>query len=323
MRSTHVLSVTLARLVSWSAFALLAGGCVSGTPATGTPPDAATERDALVRRGDYLVNAVAACGKCHTPKHPDGTEIRSRRLAGGGVSVVAPAFEVTASNITQDPQTGIGRWTDDEIAAAITLGTRPPRGPLANQPLAVVMYSHYYKAMTPRDLRAVVAYLRTVAPVPNEIAPPKYKAPVRRPPYPDAERTWTDAELADPVMRGRYLATLAHCMECHSGRKGPDADHVGALGHGGRVYTSEVVRGYPAPWTRSVAANITSDPQTGLGRWTDVEIRRAVRDGIGRDGRPLGPLMINSAPDRMSDADLDAIVAFLRTIPGAARADPK
>ena len=169
-----------------------------------------------IERGSYLVNTIMACGNCHTPRDADGKPIADRALSGGGLTLATPAFVATASNITPDAETGIGSWSDAEIKQALLAGMRPNHGHLAGVPLAAVMPANFYKALLPDDLDAVVAYLHTVKPIRNEIVDPVYKAPVHRDPYPEAEAGFDKTNFADPVRRGAYLATIGHCMECHT-----------------------------------------------------------------------------------------------------------
>ena len=68
----------------------------------------------LLERGDYLVNGILACGNCHTPKGPTGGDITDKAFSGG-LSRDEPPFKVTAPNITQDKETGIGAYTDAEL----------------------------------------------------------------------------------------------------------------------------------------------------------------------------------------------------------------
>jgi mono/diheme cytochrome c family protein len=267
-----------------------------------------------VERGQYLVESILACGNCHTPKSPDGRPIMARNMSGGGLTFTLPPFSGAASNVTPDPTTGIGAWSDDEMRRAIVEGIRPGHGRLPNTQLAAVMATPFFKAMLPRDLDAVVAYLRSLKPVQNEVASPTYRMPVRHDKYPDAEAGFTAAMMADPVRRGAYLVTIGHCMECHSpSDKGvPDFARLGA---GGRVFNAQLVQGFPKEWTGAKAANITSHPSAGLGRWSNDEIKRAITQGISRDGRRLQPPMAFDWYARMTDADLEAIVAYLRTVP--------
>jgi len=271
--------------------------------------------ETLVERGRYLVTTILACGNCHTPKDTQGRPVANMELAGGGLSFDTPAFTATAANITPDRDTGIGGWSDDDIKRALVEGVRPDHARLPGTPLAAVMPANFYKALTPRDLDAVVAYLRSVPPRRNEIALPDYKMPVMRQPYPGAEQPYSEASLADPVTRGRYLATIGHCMECHSAFVKGAPDYVTGLGKGGRMFLPTMVRGLPASWDGSAAKNITSDREAGIGAWNDAEIERAITKGISRDGRILKPPMAVTWYAGMTAADLSALVAWLRTVP--------
>jgi len=267
-----------------------------------------------VERGKYLVNSILACGNCHTPKTASGEPIADKELSGGLV-FTTPAFDATASNITPDRDTGIGTWSDAEIKQAMTEGIRPNHGRLAGVPLAAVMPVNFYKAMLPRDLDAVVAYLRSVKPVRNAVADPVYKAPVHRDAYPDAESGFTEASLRDPVKQGAYLVTLGHCMECHSTWQRGVSDHVNGLGKGGRPFAPTIVKGFASTWDGSKARNITSHKTAGIGGWSDADIKRAITQGVRPDGTRLKPPMDFSSYGKMTNGDLDAIVAYLRTVP--------
>ena len=79
--------------------------------------------DTLVERGRYLVETIAACGNCHTPKGPNGL-LPGKKLAGGDV-IKHQDFTAVVPNITPDQESGIGKWTEDEVISAIREGTRP------------------------------------------------------------------------------------------------------------------------------------------------------------------------------------------------------
>ena len=274
----------------------------------------ATDASAL-ERGRYLVNTIMACGNCHTPRNAHGQPVAGRELSGGGLTFELPPFAGTASNITQDRETGIGAWTDAEIGRAITQGMRPNHGRMAGVPLGLPMWVSFYKALTPSDLDAVVAYLRTVPAVRNEIPAPTYRSPVVRERYPDAEQGFTEEQLRDPVRRGAYLGTIGHCLECHTPMRQGVTQYGAAAGAGGRPYLPSIVKGFAASWTGSVSRNLSSHPQSGLGGWSDDEIKRAISAGIGRDGRALQPPMGFRWYAGLTDADLSALVAWLRTLP--------
>ena len=263
-------------------------------------------------RGAYLVDTIMACGNCHTPRDGDGKPIAERALSGG-LTFNTPAFVTTAPNITPDKETGIGSWSDAEIKRALIEGSRPDHGRLAGVPLAAIMPANFYKALLPDDLDAIIAYLRSVKPIRNEVPDPVYKVPVRRDPYPDADAGFNKAMLADPVGRGAYLVTIGHCMECHSAWSRGVSDFKAGLGRGGRTFPPR--EGSPKGAPGSVAANITSHPTAGIGGWTDAEIARAITHGIGRDGRPLTQPMAYGYYAALKPADLADIVAYLRTVP--------
>src|SRR6186997_1574167 len=76
-----------------------------------------------VQRGDYLVNTIMTCGNCHTPKGPPAAV--AGKDFSGGLSWDEPPFKVTAPNITQDKETGIGKWSDADIKKVLRTGQRP------------------------------------------------------------------------------------------------------------------------------------------------------------------------------------------------------
>jgi hypothetical protein len=266
-----------------------------------------------LERGRYLVESILGCGNCHTPKSPTGAPIMEHNLAGG-LSFTLPPFSGTASNITPDRETGIGAWNDAEIKRAIVEGVRPGHGRLPNTQLGVVMPTPFLKALLPRDLDAVVAYLRSLKPVRSETPAPVYRMPVRHDKYPDAEAGFTEAMMTNPVKRGAYLVTIGHCMDCHSPMEKGALD-FNRLGAGGRIFNEKLVQGFASDWPGARAANITAHPTAGLGRWSDAEIKRAITQGISRDGRKLQPPMAFAWYARMTEADLNSIVAYLRSVP--------
>jgi len=123
-----------------------------------------------------------------------------------------------------------------------------------------------------------------------------------------AAAPFSDEMLADPVKRGFYLATIAHCMECHARRPDGTPGYSDSFGKGGHVMTG--------PYGQAVVVNITSHPTKGIGAWSDAQIKRTLTEGIGHDGRVLKqPMARQIYFKKMKDADIDAIVAWLRTLP--------
>jgi mono/diheme cytochrome c family protein len=258
--------------------------------------------DALVARGAYLVNGPAACGNCHTPRNPDMSFVAGMEFAGG-FHLVDPAFDVYTANITPDPETGIGSWSDEQIAAAIRQGV-DPKGKVIFPPMPVPTYNN----MSDDDVKAIVAYLRTLKPVRNEVPeshwniPQQAMPPARGAPAPDP---------SDKVAYGGYLVTaVAHCFECHTpmGPNGPDMTKLGA---GGMTIVL-------APGMEVNTANITPDKDTGIGGWSDADIIRAMTEGVTPTGQHVAPPMPFPFFRTMSAQDLEAIVAYLRTLPPVA-----
>jgi mono/diheme cytochrome c family protein len=290
------------------------GGTFAITLAVAAAFSSTVQSETAVERGGYLVNTVMACGNCHTPKDSNGLPTTGKELSGGAAFDVPP-FAATAANITPDRETGIGTWSEDDIKRALIVGVRPEHARLPGAPLAAIMPANFYKALTAEDLDAVVAYLRSIPAVKNEVPSPVYKMPVMRGAYTDAEKQYTSDSLRDPATRGRYLATIGHCMECHTPMMRGTPDFANSLGKGGRVFSPTEIKGLPSTWDGSKSSNITSDPKAGLGSWTDAEIKRAITQGISRDGTPLKPPMAYASYANMTGDDLDAIVAWLRTVP--------
>lgn len=254
-----------------------------------------------------------ACGNCHSPRDAQGKLTPDNALSGG-LKFITPAFVATAPNITPDPETGLGTWTDEDIKHALIEGLRPDHGQLAGIPLAAVMPANFYKALLPEDVDAIVVYLRSVKPVRSTAPAPEYKMPVRREPYPDAERGFAPASFSEPITRGKYLATIGHCMECHAAWSRGVSDFNNGLGRGGRPFGPALVQGFSPDWQGAIATNITSDPTSGIGSWTDDEIIQAITKGIGRGGRVLKPPMAYSFSG-LTDGDVRDTVAYLRSLP--------
>jgi len=115
-----------------------------------------------IQRGRYLVDTLAACGNCHTPRGPNGPQM-DKYLAGGD-HIRHKDFDAVSANITPDPETGIGRWSDAQLFKAIREGQRPD-GSL----IGPAMPSKAYREMANDDVKAIIAYLRTVPPVKNAV----------------------------------------------------------------------------------------------------------------------------------------------------------
>jgi mono/diheme cytochrome c family protein len=268
----------------------------------------ADNRARLIERGAYVAD-LGACPVCHTPLDASGlSPDRARRLAGG--------FEVTevfgtwrAPNITPDVATGIGAWSDAELIAAIREGKRRD-----GTMLKAVMPYPFYAGMTDADVRALVAYLRSVPPVVHAVER-------RVPPLPDVPAPAMPRvdDAGDPLRHGQYLATIMHCALCHTpvGPNGPELDKAFA---GGTPIAMPPAFGSGALF----ASNITGDAHTGIGAWSEDDVIRAVRLTLRPDHRPIfGPMMLYVASwSRLTDADARALATYIKSIPAVEHAVP-
>jgi len=249
-----------------------------------------------LERGAYLVNGIAGCGNCHTAR---GGPMKGVELAGGFPfgGDKAP-FKSYAANITPDRETGIGKWTDAQLVTAIREGKRPD-GSVIGPPMAI----DFYKYMSDRDAKAIVAYLRSVKPVKHKVPKSVYRIPLHAG---EPVGRVADISPADKVAYGEYQVQIGHCMECHTPMVKGHPDLKKRLGAGGRKFEG--------PWGETISANITQDKATGIGGWTDAQIKRAITKGVRHDGTKLRPPMCYRCYTTMTVADLDAVVSYLRTV---------
>jgi mono/diheme cytochrome c family protein len=251
-----------------------------------------------LERGAYLMKGIVACGNCHTAK---GGGMAKHELAGGFNMKEGPIDAMTP-NLTPDKETGIGNWSDAQLMVAIREGKRPD-GSLIGPPMPYDLY----RGLSDKDTGAIIAYLRNLKPVKNATRKSVYKMPLP-PAYGPPVGFIPDVPRTDKVKYGEYLAgPLGHCMECHTPMtKPPMRDYKNMMGAGGFVFHG--------PWGESVAANITPDNETGIGKWTDAQIKKAITDGVRPDGSKLRPPMAFAYYKNISDDDLNAIVAYLRSL---------
>ena len=261
------------------------------------------ENNALLERGEYLVEGIMACGNCHTPKNADAQPISELKFAGGFNHEV-PVFKAYASNITMDKETGIGSWTDEQIILALREGRRPD-GKLIGPP----MPTRFYSGISDKDAKAIALYLRTIKPVKNVVPESKYNFPPPKAWGPPV-KTVPDVARDDELAYGRYLThTLGICTECHTPMEQGRLD-FSRTNAGGRLFKDLYGLGEVA-----VSRNITPHPELGIGNWTDAEIKRAIVEGVSPDGRKHMVAMGYTYYSNISEEDLDAIVTYLRSVP--------
>ena len=173
----------------------------------------ANAADPAIERGKYLV-AVGGCSDCHTPGHFFGKPDMSRQLGGSEVGFEVPGLGVFyGPNLTKDKETGLGGWTDAQIAAALTKGVRPD-----GRKLAAVMPWQSLAVLTPADVGAIIAYLKSLPPVRNKVPGPF---------GPLEPATSFVMKIVPPETRGAEVGgSLAArwCMGCHVIERGAQAD---------------------------------------------------------------------------------------------------
>jgi len=308
--------------------ALLLAGCRGKyvRPVSDQPIAAEPTR---LHRGSYLVNNVLFCGACHTSRENGNSLTEPERtdafLGGGNIyhDKSMAIGTVWVPNITPDVETGIGAWKDDEMLRALRDGVAKD-----GHFMTPLMPFSAYQYLSDEGARAVVAYLRTVPPYRQ--AKPRQANKLGF--MPKLLFTVVGVQMHKPVVAvaepdrsnrheyGHYLMRIAACGDCHSlAEKGPrpEGDPLAFAG-------SEVP--FEDPGLGKVyAANITSDSDTGLGRYGADAVKQALLNGTRLDGRKLAPPMSILIPhiSGMKEEDLDALVEYLKTLPPAKRKAPE
>jgi mono/diheme cytochrome c family protein len=117
------------------------------------------------------------------------------------------------------------------------------------------------------------------------------------------------------IERGRYLVTIGSCGDCHT----PGAFYGAA--DSARMFAGSEL-GWVGPWGTSYPSNLTPDPETGIGKWSEGDIINAIKRGVKADGSPIMPPMPWPNLAYLTDEDASAIAAFLKSIPPVVHAVP-
>lgn len=290
-------------------------------PTTTNSIEASEER---LERGSYLVNSVTGCPVCHTPR-ADLSWLNGERadmyLAGGSVfDMPTENFKISIPNITPDPETGIGKWTDDQILRALRDGIHRDEDRLMLPPMPFYMYN----TMSDEDARAIVAYLRSVPPVKNKVTRIAelpfmlgmvvkmgglHHEPVKDVKMPDR---------SDKKAYGKYLSRIGLCADCHSSTStGPDEE-------------DNLFGGFDEPdpmpgFGKIYMRNLTPHKENGLGKYNKQQIIDALRSGKRLDGKAMAPPMSLIIPhlSTWTDDDLDALVTYIQSVPAIDREVPE
>lgn len=299
--------------VSWLALRKPAARPVTATKIEATPTRLA--------RGEYLVQHVADCLGCHSDHVTRfGFPVKPGTEGQGGFPFDAklgvPGL-VCAQNITPDPETGLGRWSDDEILRAMREGVDRN----GNALFPMMPYVHL-REMSDEDAKSVVVYLRTLKPIRHSVPQKKIDFPVnlivKFVPKPLKGPVIAPDPKKDHLAYGRYLTRIGGCYECHTPHnEKQQLDEARAFGGGWEM------RG---PWGRVVTANITPHPGTFIARATKDEFIGRFRAFASMDARnaPVPPKGRNTimpwlAFAHMTDDDLGAIYDYLRSVPPVAQ----
>jgi mono/diheme cytochrome c family protein len=268
---------------------------------------AGSNDSALIKRGEYLATA-GDCMACHTTA-------QGRPFAGGLPLKVPMLGTIYSSNITPDPQTGIGSWTLEDFDGALRRGVSKDGHNL----YPAMPYVSYAK-ISDDDVKALFAYFRYgVAPVRQATRQSDIPWPLnmrwplkawnamflKSGPYQDKSNQGVEWN------RGAYLVQgLAHCSTCHTPR-GFAMQEVALDESGSGFLSGSVLAGWEG-------YNITSSLNSGIGTWTPEQLKQYLQtghvQGLGGAAGPMGEAVEHSF-SKMTDADVTAIAAYVRTVP--------
>lgn len=261
-----------------------------------------------VARGEKIASML--CRGCHFSSE-------TGKLSGMEITD-APAFgKLYSRNITQDPEVGIGKWTDAELIYFIRTGIHPREDGRYVPP-----YMAKLPHLSDEDMRSIIAYLRSNMP---EVQPSKVELPPTEPsfltkflctiafkPFPFPEKEIPNPDTTNAVEWGKYIALYQiECYSCHSASFETDdffepEKSVGFFGGGNKLTAKDGK-------TIITSMNLTPDEETGIGNWTEEQFSNAVRNGIVANGPalryPMEPFV------RLTDSEIHAIYTYLRSVP--------
>lgn len=262
-------------------------------------------------RGGYLAQHVTVCVDCHSNRDfskyagplVDGTEGQGGFRFGPELGLPGVIY---ARNITP---AAIGEWSDGELIRAITSGVRPN-----GETLFPLMPYKTFSQLCREDLESIVAYLRGLPAIENQVPERELEFPVNlliRTLPQVAELRASCPKPSDGVAYGQYLVNIAGCADCHTpsvkGEPVPGRSFAGG-------------QAFDLPWGQIRSANLTPD-ETGLGNWSReqfidrfkvYELADAIREVPAGDFNTLMPWTFYSG---MTREDLGAIYDYLRTVP--------
>ncbi|MBX7050866.1 MAG: cytochrome c [Flavobacteriales bacterium] len=308
---------TLVKILKWTliVLVLVIGGFVafvfskqSKTYDAEYPDITAVQDSAVLARGEYLVYGPAHCSGCHSPIEKQAALASGEHIPlQGGFLFPLPIGNLYTPNITPDPETGIGKLTDQQIARSLRYGVG-----FDGRPLFDVMPFHN---LSDEDLQAVISYLRQMPPVKNVVPKKELNflgkvvyALLIEPIGPEAGVDIPKKITPDSSAKyGEYLANyVANCRGCHTNRDLKTGAYIGEYYSGGFAMPSTM-----QPGKAVVSCNLTPDPETGrIFDWDEQKFIERIRKGR---IIPLSEMPWDQF-QQMSDTDLKAIYAYLKTL---------
>ena len=264
----------------------------------------ASAADPDPKQGELIFN-IGGCTSCHTAK--------GGQVLAGGDPLKTPFGDFYPPNITPDPETGIGKWSEADFTRAMRQGRGPDGSPL----YPAFPYTSYTK-LTDEDVSALWAYVRGLPPVrqpskPHELSFPYsirwglnfwqdlFFEPGRFRPDPGHDAAWN---------RGAYLAEgPGHCEECHTPR-----------GFMGQRLSDRAYAGAPNPSGKGKIPNLTSDPEVGIGKWSMDDLVTALTLGMLPNGDFLGQQMaevVRNSTGKLPREDVLALATYIKSLPPA------
>jgi len=264
-----------------------------------------------IKRGAYLANHVAVCMDCHSKQD---WSLFAGPMSADGIGAGGEKFsremgfpgEIYARNITP---AAIGNWTDGELIRAITSGVSKD-----GSALFPLMNYHRFGQMAQEDVYSIVAYIRTLKPVKNDVTKSQYDFPVNIliNTFPKQADYQPIPSKTDVKSYGKYLVNASGCIDCHSKT---DKGNVipGTEFGGGMVFTS--------PAGTVTSSNITFHNETGIGAWSKESFIQRFKLFAATDYQPakIGSNEINTPMPwnmyaGMTDEDLSAIYTYLKSL---------
>jgi len=258
-----------------------------------------------LERGRYLATSLAGCIYCHSPHDwaAPGVPITAGMEGAGELEPYANLpGKIIAPNLTPDPETGTGTWTDDQLARAIREGIGHD-----GRALFPLMPYPNFRELSDEDVASIIVYLRSLPPVKHVLPKSEIIFPVKylirnvpqllTTPVPEISPT------ADPLKYGAHVARIAGCSDCHTpqveGKEVPGMQFAGGTP-------------FPGPWGNVASANITPDA-TGILGYDEAFFLQVIHTGE-VNGQKLNSVMPTDLYRNLTDGDLKAIFAYLRTV---------